>query len=219
MQADPAFELIETMRLEHGRFVRRERHLHRLSTSARYFDFKLDRVAIGRALDAHAAEYPSDIRRARLLLARSGMLRVESVPFTQPTGLALPRVAIADSPVASHDRFLFHKTTNRSVYDRHRQRHPEVFDVLLWNEREELTEFTIGNVVLEIDGVRWTPARECGLLNGVYREELLALGTVRERVLPRRELERATRVWLINSLREWVEIEVVGGPERRATNL
>ena len=48
-----------------------------------------------------------------------------------------------------------------------------VFDVLLWNEDGELTEFTNGNIVLEIDGTLWTPPIDSGLLAGTYRERLI----------------------------------------------
>jgi para-aminobenzoate synthetase/4-amino-4-deoxychorismate lyase len=37
-------------------------------------------------------------------------------------------------------------------------------DVLLWNERDEVTESTIANLVAEIDNSWWTPPLSCGLL-------------------------------------------------------
>jgi para-aminobenzoate synthetase/4-amino-4-deoxychorismate lyase len=93
------------------------------------------------------------------------------------------------------------------VYDRHRAEHPDVFDVLLWNEERELTEFTIGNVVLEIDGERVTPSRESGLLAGGFRSQLLDDGSIVERVVRVDDLHRAERIWLVNSVREWVEVD------------
>jgi para-aminobenzoate synthetase/4-amino-4-deoxychorismate lyase len=106
------------------------------------------------------------------------------------------------------NRFLCHKTTHRAVYDRHREEHPFAFDVLLWNERGEITEFTIGNFVAEIDGERVTPPRDCGLLGGVFRQELLDRGEVAERTILHADLGTATRMWLINSVREWVEVSI-----------
>ena len=47
---------------------------------------------------------------------------------------------------------------------------------MLWNERGEVTESTIANVVVEIDGVRYTPPLACGLLGGTFRGELLGVG-------------------------------------------
>ena len=117
-------------------------------------------------------------------------------------------VVLASSPVDRHERTLQHKTTRRSVYDLHRQQHPQAFDVLLWNEQDELTEFTYGNVVLELDGVLVTPSSSSGLLPGVLRAELLVRGVVTERVLKRADLPRATRTWFINSVRGWVLVRL-----------
>ena len=113
---------------------------------------------------------------------------------------------LAKTPVSSQDVFLFHKTTNRAVYEAHvraidRVAHPDAFDVLLWNEAREVTEFTIGNVIVEIDGERYTPPRGCGLLGGTLRAELIEQGAIRERVITLDDLSTATRLWLINSVR------------------
>jgi para-aminobenzoate synthetase/4-amino-4-deoxychorismate lyase len=124
-------------------------------------------------------------------------------------------VALARAPVSRHDRFLFHKTTHRAVYDARRAEWPDAFDVLLRNEEGELTEFTIGNLVLDLDGARWTPPVECGLLAGTFRAELLERGEVRERVLHADDLARASAVWLVNGVRGWVRVAVACGEGAR----
>lgn len=118
-------------------------------------------------------------------------------------------VALSSEPVSSENVFLFHKTTHRAVYTSRRAARPDVLDVLLSNERGELTEFTIGNVVLELDGQRVTPPRAAGLLAGVFREWLLEQDLVQERVLMVADVARATRCWLVNSVREWVLVTFV----------
>ncbi len=110
------------------------------------------------------------------------------------------RVVLAGDPVDSSDVSLFHKTTNRGVYERARARAGSCDDVILWNERGEVTESTIANVVVEMDGVQYTPPVECGLLAGTYRAELLGRGEIRERVITREELRSATAIWLVNSV-------------------
>jgi para-aminobenzoate synthetase/4-amino-4-deoxychorismate lyase len=75
--------------------------------------------------------------------------------------------------------------------------------VLLVNERGELTESTVANLVVRLDGVLWTPPLECGLLPGVLRAHLLARGEIRERVLRPEDLADAEEIWLINSVRKW----------------
>src|SRR5215218_11243231 len=90
------------------------------------------------------------------------------------------RVELATEPVDSSDRFLFHKTTIRRGGN----------DVIFWNERGEVTESSIANVVVSIDGELFTPPIECGLLPGVFRNHLLAEGEIKERVITIEELKR-----------------------------
>ena len=80
--------------------------------------------------------------------------------------------------------------------------------MLLWNRRGELTESTVANLVIEVDGERLTPAAGAGLLPGTLRAAELENGTIREATLTVAELRRADRVWLINSVRGWVDVDV-----------
>lgn len=198
--------LIETLRYENGECVRLDLHLARLRDSADYLGIPISsslHLAISRSPQL-AISPPRHLLRVRVVCDPSGAVSVTTEPFEPVAGPV--SIALADKPVSSGDVRLFHKTTDRAVYDAHRAKRPDVFDVLLWNERGELTEFTRGNVVLEIDGVRVTPARSCGLLAGVFRQELLDAGDIHEAVIPVTDLDRARQVWFINSLREWVEV-------------
>lgn len=211
----PAFELLETLRLADGAYTLRDRHLARLAESAGYFGIPLDLADAVAAL-AHAARTaPAGPQRVRLLVAPDGAARAEHQPLAgaaQP-GAPLP-VAWAHAPISTRDRFLYHKTTYRAVYDDRRAERPGMYDVLLWNERGEATEFTIGNLVAEIDGQRYTPPIASGLLPGTLRAELLARREIAERVLTRADVARATQLWLINSVRGWVAVRLVRALEQ-----
>src|SRR5690606_25846804 len=99
-------------------------------------------------------------QRIRLLLDKHGNITSEHAPF-QPTDNPF-RVRLADKPINSNDVFLFHKTTHRKIFDDARERFSDYDDILLFNERGELTEFTIGNLVVEMDGKLLTPPIACG---------------------------------------------------------
>ena len=75
--------------------------------------------------------------------------------------------------------------------------------MILWNAEREVTESTIANVVVELDGARVTPPVASGLLAGTFRAELLDRGELTERIVTIDELRRATRIWLINSVQGW----------------
>ena len=124
-------------------------------------------------------------------------------------------VTLSTTPMDRADVRLYHKTTERAVYDEMRASSPDAFDVVLWNAAREITELTRGNIVVEIDGERVTPPVSCGLLPGVLRAELLERREIRERVVTVAELLDARRVWFINALRGWVPIELAQGQRRR----
>lgn len=205
-RAEPDFELVETLGMVDGVCHRLRRHLSRMGASARYFGFADPIAEVQSQLGELSKQLGSGRYRVRISAAPDGVVTIQHADF-----IATPQdeslvVALAATPVARDDRFLYHKTTNRSIYDSRRAERPDHREVLLWNEERELTEFTIGNVVLEIDGDLLTPPRSSGLLNGTLRSELLELGVIREVHLGIHDLRRATGIWLINSLRGWVRV-------------
>jgi para-aminobenzoate synthetase/4-amino-4-deoxychorismate lyase len=201
------FELLETVRVEDGAWRQLARHLDRMMASAAYFGFPWDRADVEAAIAD--AEVPMDgLYRGRIRLLPSGEPKVEVLPFV-PFG-APRRIALARDPVDANDVFLCHKTTRRGVYTRAQATRPDVDDVVLWNTRGEITESTIANIVVEIAGERWTPARTSGLLNGVARGLLLESGQVREGVLTRADLRNASRIWLVSALRGEAAAVAVG---------
>lgn len=199
----PPFSLLESLRWENGYWLLDE-HLARLLDSADYFGFKVNRAALQNALETHAQRLSAGPAKVRLLLDKDGAIHVESVPLPAPkpwrTGWAL-------EPVDSRDVFLYHKTTHRTVYDAARAARPDLDEVLLWNERGEITESTFANVVLEIGGRKLTPPVESGLLGGVCRAHWIATGVIEEAVLRKEDLERATAIHLINSVRQWIAVD------------
>jgi para-aminobenzoate synthetase/4-amino-4-deoxychorismate lyase len=115
------------------------------------------------------------------------------------------RLGLAREAVDGDDVFLYHKTTHRAVYEQARSGRPDCDDVLLWNQRGELTETTTANVVLLLDGRLATPPVASGLLAGVLRAELLEAGVVQEQLLAVEDLTRCQAIYLVNSLRGWRE--------------
>jgi para-aminobenzoate synthetase/4-amino-4-deoxychorismate lyase len=208
MMGEPEFSLIETMRIDRGIVVRRDRHIRRMALSARHFGRPCDLEQVNLTLDQACLQYATGEWRARLILDGDGHFLVSCTEHSRSSERTW-RVAVAESPIDETNPFLFHKTTIRSVYEAAQHARPDVDDVLIWNRRGELTESTRANVVVEIDRSRYTPPQACGLLNGTFRAELLERGVIQERVIPVIGLRSASTVWLINSLREWIDVVVV----------
>jgi para-aminobenzoate synthetase/4-amino-4-deoxychorismate lyase len=195
-----AFSLLETM-LWDGEFRLLDEHLRRIIRSAEYFSYPFDTEAIRQCLD-EAVHAKVGAQRVRLLLEADGEISVETRPVGETPAI---HFAWAAEPIDSANAFMYHKTTHRVVYDAARAAAPGADDVLLWNEDGEVTEFTSGNVVVELDGKKYTPPVAAGLLAGTFRERLLLEGQIVVQALTRRDVEKAERVWFINSVRGWVD--------------
>ncbi|CAN5377691.1 aminodeoxychorismate synthase component I [soil metagenome] len=207
--APPAhFDLLETLGWEPGKgYLLLARHLARLRWSSERWGFGLDEPRVRRALEAAVSGVqtaPDEGRRwrVRLTVSRSGKASADADVL--PAGWDAPvRVAIDRRPVDSGDPRLDHKTTDRRLYDERRAAHPEADDVVLTNERGEVTESTVGNVIAGIGRELLTPPISAGLLPGVLRAALLEAGEVREQSLRPEDLRRADAVWIVNSVRGW----------------
>jgi len=156
-------------------------------------------------------------QRVRLLLSESDGIRVQSTPVAVgahfPFDLeSVPKLVCMDLQPSVHsaDQLLRHKSLWRSAYDQARQRvlgeGSDLFDVIMYNEKEEVTETTIANIAVETESGDWlTPPLSCGLLPGVQRASLLSSGELREGVITVAQLVAAAasgrRLICMNSVR------------------
>ena len=199
------FHLIESLLYDGGYYLL-ESHLERLAHSAAYFGFLLEPGAAQCALQDFAAGRTGR-EKVRLLLFSDGRMSCESTPVTDPEQDAT--AAFAKVAVDSGDVFLYHKTSWRGAYAEGLAERPDLTEVIFVNERGEVTEGANSNIVACLDGEFLTPPINSGLLPGVFRGELLALGRIRERVLTRQNLETAEQLYLINSVRKWRRVRLV----------
>ncbi|MBK6294151.1 MAG: chorismate-binding protein [Rhodoferax sp.] len=212
-RAGSDFDLLETLRLEDGAYWLLDRHLARMASSAAYFGFDWQPHAVLAALQAVVPGRARGVYRVRLTCSAAGQsaARVaDLMPTPEPVLFNLSDCPLESSGLAQE--FVVHKTTRRQHYDTRLVAASGVFDTLLVNERGELTEFTRGNVALQLGG-RWlTPALHCGLLAGTYRAELLARGEIAEAVLTLTDLHQAQAIAFFNSLRGWLGAQWQPGP-------
>ncbi|MDH3260880.1 MAG: aminodeoxychorismate synthase component I [Acidimicrobiia bacterium] len=194
------FELIETMRWEPrpGYWFLTE-HLDRLQDSAQYCGFQFDRARLEQELLAVSRGIIEAVARVRLSLDEQGRVRIDVSRLTHTDEPI--RLAVDDVPVDPSDWRIFHKTSLRDVYDEARQRHPNADDVLMVNGDGEITESTIANVMVRLDGEWMTPPVTSGCLPGVMRRVLLEEGEISEAPILVSDLARAEGLVLINSVR------------------
>ncbi|WP_290694313.1 chorismate-binding protein [Aquabacterium sp.] len=222
-RADRPFQLLESLRLEQGWIPRLELHLQRLARSARHFGWAWDEAHEQRIKEALSALYhahPAEVHKVRLLLSVDGHIDAQAsllsgpgaapqaTPATQmPADQPTLTVRLADHAMPPADDFIRHKTTRRQAYAPFAPQNG-AFDTLLFNLAGELTEFTIGNLALQLDGHWYTPPLASGLLPGVMRASVLADGLLAERILTLGDLDRAQGMALLNSVRGWLPVRL-----------
>ena len=197
------FSLLETMRLDEGTIVRLERHLSRLAGSARQFGYAYDesRIRSGRR---DGAAHPRGQWRVRLLVARDGAPTIECMPYTRDPRAW--RVTFASDPVDSRDPFLANKTTHREVYDTRagaaRRGRRDPVERAWRDHRSDGRKHRGGN--------RWRARDPATCVRIAGRRPFAASCSTQAGytnvVLTRDDVTRASRLWLINSLREWIDV-------------
>ncbi|MGA4669652.1 chorismate-binding protein [Propionibacteriaceae bacterium Y1923] len=208
-RAPARFSLLETMHWSPDEGLRRwSRHRDRARASAAYFDIDWDQDRIEGALAAAVVERDRPAR-LRLQVDQQGVPSVE-VADLPPADAGPVRVVVDSEATPGSDPFVRHKTTQRARYEAAAARHPQADDVVLVNERGEVTETTIANLAARF-GDRWvTPPLESGCLPGTTRAELLAGGVLVEGQLWPEDLRRADELARFNAVRGWQRV-VLGG--------
>lgn len=206
--------LIETMRVEPGGLVPLlEGHLQRLhrSCAALGHSWPGEAAVRDRVAQTIAGLHDGQTWRLRLLLAPDGGLSLE-------TGLLAPprtplKVALRGPRAAGAENWLRHKTTHRPWYEHAAQwlaDHPDVFDVLYWNENGEMCEGSRSNLYMRTPGGGWlTPPLGSGALPGVQRQALLDAGLVEVGPIHRDDFLRAPAWRISNALRGWRDAVLV----------
>ena len=216
----PDFQLIETLLWspDSGYWLLDE-HMRRLSDSAKYYLFAHDIENVLDLLKNEAQSF-SSFMRVRLLLYRDGRVSITATqladhvkPSTEPEILSrpLPQVVFSTCEIDKSSVQLYHKTTQRTLYDKERAIAIEAgfYEVLYANSEGEVTEGSVSNIFIYENGRLLTPPVGCGLLAGTFRAYLLKQKKAEEMILTIDRLKAAEAVFVGNSVRGLVQVEVV----------
>ncbi len=188
------YQLLETLLIQNGEVKFFEEHLSRLKQSAKSLQYCFN-----------TTDFKFDISKdciARFLLSKDGKYNIE---YRDINELPKNKIIIANDYINSENPYLYHKTTFRPWYKYVLE---DYFDILFFNEKQELTEGTRSNIVLQIEGELYTPPVKSGILNGIYRQHLLNTGKVKEKTLYKKDLLNAEKIFCINSVRGMIEVEL-----------
>lgn len=194
------FKIIETLKAENGSFSHSKEHFDRMKNSAEFF---------GYSLPAELYNFkPKKEGMVRILLDCDGEFEIEYLELKPDKNNF---VTISEKTTFSQNIFLQHKTSYRDWYKEsfEKIKTGEIYDEIFFNEKGELTEGARTNIILQIDGNLFTPPLECGLLNGILRQRFLEQKQCTERILYKKDLENAEKIFCINSVRGAKEVVLI----------
>jgi len=130
-----------------------------------------------------------------------------------PAAGALPAVRIAPERIRSGDWHQAHKTSHRPLYDPAlRQAQSEgLWDMLFFNERDELVEGARSSVFVRLGGRLVTAPLESGALPGLMRGRVLADPShdAVERTISLDDLQQAQALFLCNAVRGLFQVRLI----------
>lgn len=199
---DPKFDLISTGRIHQGKLLFLEEHIKRLKESSRYFDypFNVEKAHYQVETLCQSLDLDTDYR-LKMSLAKDGELKFEHSQLTNLSDdFCQARLVEQRHPLDSP--YTFFKTSYRPHLN------IEPHEQIYYNHERQLLETSIGNIVLKIEDQLYTPPVHLGLLNGIYRQSLIAENKLKEKVLTVKNLKQAQAIYGCNAVRGLYELKV-----------
>ncbi|KXT76395.1 aminodeoxychorismate synthase component I [Streptococcus sp. DD12] len=194
-QKHPKFDLITTARLENGQVSFANDHLKRLKKASRYFHYPFDEKQFWQAIaEVQSQTDPHQSYRLRLALSRTGDLQVNTDILTPlPETFLQAKLVLQTKDLANP--FTHFKTSYRPHLPK------SSHEIIFFDEKGNLLETTIGNLIVEKDGQKWTPPADLDILNGIFRQKLVTSGRVKEKYLKIKDLKDADAIYACNAVR------------------
>ena len=201
---NPKFDLISTGRIHQGKLLFLEEHIKRLQESSRYFDYPFNAEKAHNQATALCQSLDLDTDyRLKMSLKKDGELKFEHSQLTNLSDdFCQARLVEQRHPLDSP--YTFFKTSYRPHLS------IELHEQIYYNHEGQLLETSIGNIVLKIEDQLYTPPVHLGLLNGIYRQSLIADNKLKEKVLTVKDMEQAQAIYGCNAVRGLYELKVEG---------
>ncbi|MCP4653077.1 MAG: aminodeoxychorismate synthase component I [Candidatus Omnitrophica bacterium] len=194
----PRIKLIETILWDKKYFLL-NLHIKRLILSAQYFSINMDKKKIILRL-RQAAKKLKTKHKVRLTVDEEGKINIEIKKSKNiPKKI---KICLSNCRMDKSNPYLYHKTTHRSLYDEERKKAAKngFFEVIFLNQQGQVTEGAISNIFILKKNKLFTPPVESGLLGGVFRQYLLSKGKATEKVLYQKDLQKADKIFITNSI-------------------
>lgn len=202
------FEIFETMLVENEKIFFLDQHLQRMQKTAEFFLFIFDRTKIEKQLNEIIKKLDNQKYRLKLTMDKWGRLNHFIFPIFMSSNEV--KVIISKKIISSKNKFQYFKTTNRKLYDGEHKKYSKLgyFDVIFFNEKNEITEGSITNIFVFKNNKIFTPPLSAGILPGIYRNHFIKNNIIAgEKKLYQQDLLEADKIVLTNSVRGEVVVK------------
>jgi len=190
------FEIFETMKSIDGVIQNLDLHLARMKKSMQYFGFNGKNIVF--------PQIDCGIKKVRLSVKQNGEYEIK---ISDIDTILTNKVVISDIIIDSCDIFLQHKTSRRNIYNTEYQKY-NVYDVIFINNLGFISEASRHNIFIKKDNQWVTPPLSAGILPGIIRQIFIETTPVLEKNITLDELKNADEVWLSNSIRGLIKVEL-----------
>ncbi|TKX30965.1 bifunctional chorismate-binding protein/class IV aminotransferase [Campylobacter estrildidarum] len=225
------FFLFETMYYKNGKILFFKQHLQRLLNSAiklgfniqillkefsqilqekadvnEFLNLSIHKLNKKLFLKEHNLFYTSKLKTkhkqaiVKLILKKSGDYCISYHHIKDNTNNTL---VLSKEKLNSKSDFLYHKSSIRKLYEDKASlwKNNSCYDIAFFNEKNELCEGSRSNILINKNGIFYTPTLNSGLLDGIYRSFLTQLKLIKEKTLFKQDLLEADEIYCINSVR------------------
>ncbi|WP_440615626.1 aminodeoxychorismate synthase component I [Cysteiniphilum sp. 6C5] len=206
----PKFQLIESILYSKNGLTSCDLHLERLLNSACVLHFALDIARLKSALLSYCEKLSlsnNEQYKLRVSTDYNGRSTISHQLLEQVSKAHCIELFICPEKIDSNNPLWQHKTDDHSTRGFYTQKHSQYIadkpncELIFFNEQNHLTEARFYNIIVEIDGVLYTPPINDGLLPGIARAKLLQSGQIHERSISVGELKLSKNIYLINDVR------------------
>ncbi len=208
------YNIFETIGVKNKKILFLDEHLQRLNKGIIFFKFDVEIEKITEILNLIIDKISSGILRLTLFKEKRGtLIYIKFTHVKDYDSLSLSKSAFLYEIRSDFKSFQTLKTGNFILYH-HSQIVAEENDCdtsLLKNNKDEIIEFSYGNILFEECGNLYTPPLSVGCIDGIMRKFLLKYKIASEKKLNMHNLENIKGLYLINSVREIVPIKKLIG--------
>lgn len=145
------FELFESILFENGELFLFEEHLQRLKSSSEFFLFNFSYSKVKNEILEFCKKLDKTKKhKIKYILNKWGITKISSTEIKIEKNIKR-EVIISKIKINSKNKFQYFKTTNREIYNTEYQNciKNEYYDVIFFNEKNELCEGAITNILVE----------------------------------------------------------------------